>query len=261
VNNWKDLASAELYDPTTSQFTLTGPMIAGQIWATSTRLHDGRVLIAAGGSPEAAELYDPQTGGFTVTGEPQGQLGVQGDATANILPDGRVLVTGTADHAPRAQAYDPATGEFTKLRFSLPGPAKNNEDLLPHLTSTLLANGLVLIYVPGLHQAGAKSYSSYLETYGPATGAFQSAGAISNPGQASPPSATLLSDGRVLFAGGSDSGSSASAAAVYDGSKAPRPVSKRQVGRTYQTATLLFVSQWCIVIAVILTRNDASVNG
>jgi hypothetical protein len=57
------LASAELYDPATGQFTPTGSMATARIFQTATRLADGRVLIAGGfdGTDDltSAELYWP----------------------------------------------------------------------------------------------------------------------------------------------------------------------------------------------------------
>jgi hypothetical protein len=59
------LASAEIYDPTTGTFSLTGPMTTPRIGHTATMLADGRILIAGGSS---AEIYDPDTGKFSSTG-------------------------------------------------------------------------------------------------------------------------------------------------------------------------------------------------
>src|SRR5580698_9349007 len=67
------LASAELYDATTSAFAATGNMTAARYAHTATLLSNGKVLIAGGvdsnGNSEAsAELYDPASGTFTATG-------------------------------------------------------------------------------------------------------------------------------------------------------------------------------------------------
>jgi WD40 repeat protein len=234
------LASAELYDPATGTFTRTGSMSTAREFATATRLSDGRVLIAAGGinDTEPAGLYDPEAGRFTRTGTLHGHLGRLCDETATLLPDGSVLVIGRADSGPSAELYDPAKGKFTVLPFDLPSSPTSEESSLSQtapLTATLLADGHVLLYVPA-----EEPDSSYLETYDPATGAFAPAGDVANPGLAGGPSATLLADGRVLFAGGPDTeGPSASAATVSDPLTGPHAVSGMQVGRTYHTATLL----------------------
>jgi hypothetical protein len=240
LDNSALLASAELYDPATGKFSRAGSMSTVREFATATRLSDGRVLIAAGGTngAEPADLYDPKTGRFTRTGALHGHLGTLCDETATLLPNGKVLVIGSADSGPSAELFDPVKGRFTVLPFALPKSVTSEEsdpsEVTP-LTATLLADGQVLLYIPGSAPNG-----SYLETYDPATGAFTQVGEIANPGGAGPPSATLLADGRVLFAGGSDTeGPSASTATVYDPLTGPQVVSGMHVGRTYHNATLL----------------------
>ena len=76
------LATAELYDPATGEWSSTGPMHYARLGASAVTLDDGRVLIV--GSREGsdwnytqptlaakafttAEIYDPATGRFTLT--------------------------------------------------------------------------------------------------------------------------------------------------------------------------------------------------
>jgi hypothetical protein len=102
--------SAELYDPGTGQWTLTGALHADRIGHTATLLPDGTVLVVGLGTvaePFPAEIYHPDSGRWSTTASSAKTRGL----TATLLLDGRVLATGDfSDRSRVAELYGPATG-------------------------------------------------------------------------------------------------------------------------------------------------------
>ena len=204
-------ANAELYDPATGTFTVTGAYAgsyAGRpVIDTATLLPDGRVLITgcdcfASVAP-VIELYDPGTGTFSLTGTMKGTVGWWVDVnTATLLTNGKVLIAGSDEYDWPAdvEAYDPSTGTVTSLGYMT----------APHefSTATLLPDGQVL--VAGSQLPGGSGLAS-AELYDPETGTFHAAGNMTKGRHSH--TATLLRDGTVLIAGGYSSWPAATSSA------------------------------------------------
>jgi len=187
------LDSAELFDPISDTWSVTGKLAAARTRHRATRLGDGKVLIAGGITSDlstrlsSAELYDPDSGQFSSTGSMHAR---RSDQLAVQLLDGRVLVTGGNDGInglASAEIYDPATGTWTltgNLNLTRAAPV-----------GAVLQSGQVLI------MGGNTSAYQSAELYDPATGVWSFTGSMVEVRISF--TATLLLDGRVLATGGS----------------------------------------------------------
>ena len=132
------LASAELFDPRSGRWNLTGSMAAARAMQAATLLADGNVLVAQGqldAHPPngTVEIYRPDTGAWHLGGELTQSL--VGGVTASLLPDGRVLVI-QALGAP-LELYDPTTKTSRAV--------VNAHVTTSGSTSTALADGKILL--------------------------------------------------------------------------------------------------------------------
>src|SRR6476661_4341448 len=138
-------------------------------------------------SPDAS----PRSASWSVVSRTgSGQWG----GTATLLPDGEVLAVGGGGSGAltSAELYDPVAGRWTETG-SMHAPRGGGQ------TATLLPDGQVL--VAGGDQLGlGHPPQSSVELYDPASGTWKETGSMVLA--RSHHSATLLSDGRVLVAGG-----------------------------------------------------------
>ena len=192
--------NAEIYDPAAGTFALTGayntPVYA--VYATIL-LADGRILFAASldsaSNNETDELFDPKTNTFSPTGP---RIEATIPSTATLLTNGTVLFVEGGLVYNNVEIYDPASGTFTVIGTTHYDHTGG--------TATRLDDGRVLIaggqLPPPAVQSPPSTPSSNpgVELYVPATGTFVSAASLSTGRYGH--TATLLTDGSVLIAGG-----------------------------------------------------------
>jgi hypothetical protein len=229
-------ATAELYNPATRAFTLTGSLNTARYNHTATLLENGTVLIAGGADANfnmlaSAELYNPANGTFTPTGN---LIVAREQSTATHLQNGMVLIAGgngLSGALATAELYDPTTAVFM--------PAGNLNVTRRIATATRLNDGTVLI-AGGVDSTGAALASA--ELYEPKTGTFTLTGSMTNSRAVQ--TATLLNSGMVLLAGGAIPNGAAivplASAEIYNpATRTFAPTGSLSAARTNASATLL----------------------
>lgn len=200
---------AQRYKSRTEEWELAGASFGIGLLGQTTGLADGRVLFTGGidlttGQPTtAAAVYDPATQTTTTLAMAVPRAG----HGASLMSNGRVLVSGGSANVDftnplslftglqvSTELFDPVTNTF------LPGP--NMLEARAFHTSTTLTTGRVLVAggIALLPIVNIPNVSSTAYLFNPATNSFGLPSVMS--GARFLHSATPLSNGRVLIAGG-----------------------------------------------------------
>lgn len=200
IDKGKAYANAELFDPVTGAWTVTGSLGTARYAHKAILLDDGRVLVVGGYEKgdvllASAELYDPKTGLWQTTGDlpsPRVAFGLV------KLRDGRVLATGgftgvnwqKRTNVASSALYDAKSGHWKETE-----PMKEKR---AGLAIIRLSDGQVLVAggwsSRGLELKSAELFDPGKETWRPA-----SPMTVARRNHR----AALLPDGSVLVIGGS----------------------------------------------------------
>ncbi len=157
------LGTIDLVDPMTGTITESVPLADARAFHTSTRLPDGRVLVAGGEGYDAAgepsglastELFDPETG----VASPGPSLSeVRSGLTATLLEDGRVFVAGGGDTAApvngvpaskTAELFDPVTDAWSPVPSEMAQARRLHAATLLHDGRVMISGGTSLLQGP-----------------------------------------------------------------------------------------------------------------
>jgi hypothetical protein len=133
--------SAELYDPSTGAFRMTGSMSVARMGQAAVSLDDGRVIFVGGGD-ESISSYDPTNGSFTSAGR---MLKPRAGMAAVKLQAGVILFVGGEHNICCMEFEHFADAELFYTDGGRSVASGSMIDTRANETATLLADGRVLI--------------------------------------------------------------------------------------------------------------------
>jgi Kelch motif len=188
-----NLATAELFDPSSNTFTAVNNMTTRRAGAIAVLLQNGDVLIVGGDDPSgaehvaSAELYHPSTGTFSATGS----MHSEGASVLVPLPNGKVFAINDSG----GELYDPSTGRFTVAGKVAIAREKFGTALLP--------DGRLLIAGGQIGGAWGQRTAT-TELYDPTSGAFTPGPQMSFQRFKLKKAVVPLGNGKFLIAGGAE---------------------------------------------------------
>src|SRR5271166_1212777 len=202
---------AEIYNPFTGTWRATGALRGARHAMTATLLASGKALVAGGADAandalNSSEMYDPTTRTWTLGNR---MVQARSDYASIMLSTGKVLFTGGENingvSINNAELYNPSTGRFTATG--------NMTAARQEHTAVLLANGKVLVSGGNNQTLGGVTPLASAELYNAATGTWSATGSMSNARAGH--TSTVLHNGNVVNAGGSDTNNELDSAELY----------------------------------------------
>ncbi len=201
--------TAELFNPSTRTWALTGSLQTGRDYHTATLLSSGKVLVSGGytvqGASNSVEMYDPATS----TWSPMAAMNY-GRAlhSASALADGRAIVAGgLVGYLPSdlTEVYDPATNNWSI--------AGNLNTKRAGQTAVLLPSGAAMVMGGYTYVRPSYFEISSCELFNPVSGSWTFTADMT---AARDHHATVLfANGQVLVAGGISGSTILSSAEIY----------------------------------------------
>ena len=202
---------AEIYNPATGTWKATGALRGARHAMTATLLASGKVLVAGGATAamdaiNSSEIYDPTAKTWTLGLK---MVTARSDYASIMLGTGKVLFTGGENingvSINKAELYNPSTGTFTATG--------NMTATREEHTAVLLANGNVLVSGGNKKTLTTQTPLASAELYNPTNGTWTATGRMSNTRAGH--TSTVLHNGNVVNAGGSDAVNELNSAELY----------------------------------------------
>jgi hypothetical protein len=205
----------ELFDPSLNTWTWTGMMSTTRRDHYMIRLNNGNVLVGggfdtSGNALSSVELYNSSTGQFSaVASMPESRT----DARVALLPDGNIIVIGgysssIASTLNTAIIYNVTSNTWSSVSSQMQIGYGQGSAVVT------LGDGRIMIAGGWVSAGGTMFGVSQTDIYDPATGQFTRGQSLTL--QRGDLTGHLLSDGKVVFIGGSDGANVSNSVDVFN---------------------------------------------
>jgi hypothetical protein len=247
VANYVGITGATIFNPVTQQWTATAPMSFARWYPTVTTLPDGRALVTSGSmechacTANTPEIYNPTTGTWTQL--TNATLAISLYPHMFVLPDGRVLVTGSYESS-EIPVVTRALNINTQTWTTIDPEAVNGGSAAMYLPGKVVTSGLGTHGGDDVDNTPSTATTYVLDMTQPSPQAWRQTASMAFARDFH--NLTLLPDGKVLVTGGGTTiGASDPATAVLDaelwspGSETWTTMARMQVPRRYHSIALL----------------------